>query len=75
MTETQISPPSNNAEHSQGERLHKVLARCGFGSRREIEGWIEQGRVQVNGKVAAQGMCLQARDQVRLDGRPLAWQE
>ena len=38
------------------ERLQKALARMGFGSRREIEGWIEQGRVKLNGKVAELGV-------------------
>jgi len=33
------------------ERLHKVLAQCGVGSRRECETLIEQGRVQIDGKV------------------------
>lgn len=38
------------------EKLQKVLARAGAGSRRKLEQWIEQGRVKVNGEVAHLGM-------------------
>ncbi|GIT53614.1 MAG: hypothetical protein Ct9H300mP16_07740 [Pseudomonadota bacterium] len=34
------------------ERVQKVLARVGVGSRREIENWIRQGRVSINGSAA-----------------------
>ena len=37
------------------EKLQKVLARAGHGSRREIESKIEAGRVSVDGKVATLG--------------------
>ncbi len=37
------------------EKLQKVLARAGHGSRREIEGEIEAGRVSVDGKIATLG--------------------
>ena len=37
------------------ERLHKVLARMGVGSRREIERWIQQGLVEVDGNTAQLG--------------------
>lgn len=38
-----------------GERLQKVLAQAGYGSRREIERWIEKGEVKLNGKTASLG--------------------
>lgn len=46
-----------------------MLARLGVGSRREAEEWIRAGRLSVNGTVAALGVRVQPRDQLRLDGR------
>ena len=54
------------------EKLQKVLARTGLGSRRELETWIEAGRVSVNGKVATLGDRVEAEDIVRVDGKPIA---
>ena len=54
---------------ASSEKLHKVLARAGLGSRREIEGWISQGRVSVDGRPAALGDRVQGRERVRVDGR------
>jgi len=54
------------------ERLQKVLARLGLGSRREIETWIRAGRITVNGTPASLGVSIDARDQVHIDGRPVA---
>ncbi|MCW9023156.1 MAG: 23S rRNA pseudouridine(2605) synthase RluB [Gammaproteobacteria bacterium] len=53
------------------ERLQKVLARAGYGSRREIESWIEQGRIKVNGKTAELGLQVSEEDKIILDGKPL----
>ncbi|MCM5703979.1 23S rRNA pseudouridine(2605) synthase RluB [Larsenimonas salina] len=53
------------------EKLQKVLARSGFGSRREMEGAISQGRVSVNGKTAQLGDRIGPSDQVSLDSRPV----
>ncbi len=53
------------------ERLHKLLASAGFGSRREIERWIGEGRVSVNGVIARLGDSASAEDDISIDGRRL----
>jgi len=54
------------------ERLQKILARAGFGSRRASESLISAGRVSVNGQVAKLGSKADpARDAIRVDGRRL----
>lgn len=55
--------------NEEGERLQKVLARAGFGSRRTCEELIASGRVRVNGDVAELGRRVDVDvDQVRVDG-------
>jgi 23S rRNA pseudouridine2605 synthase len=51
------------------ERLQKVLAQHGLGSRREIETWMRAGRVLLNGSPAAPGAPYSPGDRVRIDGR------
>jgi 23S rRNA pseudouridine2605 synthase len=51
------------------ERLQKFLANQGVGSRREVEKWIEQGRIKVNGQVAALGLKVSAEDRISIDGK------
>ncbi len=53
------------------ERLQKVLAARGLGSRRQIEAWIRAGRVRVNGEVAVLGTRVGPDDRIAVDGRPL----
>lgn len=55
----------------EGERLQKVLAAAGLGSRREIEGWIAAGRVSVNSSPATLGQRVGPHDAIAIDGRPL----
>ncbi|MFM7685594.1 MAG: S4 domain-containing protein [Actinomycetota bacterium] len=56
----------------QGERLQKVLATRGWGSRRVCEGLITSGRVTVNGEVAVLGRRVDAEhDLVEVDGVPI----
>lgn len=50
------------------EKLQKVLARAGFGSRREIEGWISEGRISINGQLATLGDRAGDNDVIRVDG-------
>ena len=55
----------------QGEKLQKVLAQAGFGSRRAMEEWIAAGRVSVNGEPATLGMRVQAGDLVKTERRTI----
>ena len=50
------------------EKLQKVLARLGYGSRREMEEWIKSGRVKVNRRVAKVGDRVTDKDQIIVDG-------
>jgi 23S rRNA pseudouridine2605 synthase len=63
------STPSPDA--SAGERVQKLLSAAGVGSRREVERWIRESRLKVNGEVPALGAKLTARDRITLDGRPV----
>ena len=51
------------------ERLHKLLAQHGIGSRRQVEAWIREGRVLVNGRPAEIGHALQEGERVIVDGK------
>lgn len=51
------------------EKLQKILARAGLGSRREMERWLEQGRVTLNRRVAQLGDRAGEDDEIRVDGR------
>ena len=54
-----------------GEKLQKILASRGLGSRREIEQWIVQGRVFLNGKTAQLGDRAEPTDRIELDKRSI----
>ncbi|MDO4512989.1 MAG: pseudouridine synthase [Lachnospiraceae bacterium] len=61
----------NVMEKNTAERLNKYLAMCGVCSRREADKLIEQGRVFVNGNVAAMGTKVQVGDLVEVGGKPV----
>ncbi|MBT4162563.1 MAG: rRNA pseudouridine synthase [Gammaproteobacteria bacterium] len=56
------------------EKLQKVLAAKGLGSRREIERWISAGRISVNGKTATLGDRVTGEDRIQVDGKPVSGQ-
>lgn len=57
----------NQTPEIEPERIQKVLARAGLGSRREIESWIEQGRLKVNEKVVGLGDRITGHEKIKLD--------
>ena len=59
----------NNPIKPEGEKLQKLLARIGLGSRRQLEEVIKNGRVSINGKIAQLGERATDNDEVRIDGR------
>ena len=60
------------AAEDTGEKLQKVLATQGLGSRRAMETWISTGRIKVNGEIAHLGQRVRASDRIQVDnGRPL----
>jgi len=54
------------------ERLQKVLARAGYGSRRKIEGWMREQRITVNGVAAELGQKISDTDVILIDGQPVS---
>ena len=56
-------------QDSAGERLQKVLARAGIGSRRQVEALIEEGRVELNGKPAQLGDRYKYGDRLKVNGK------
>ncbi|WP_287028573.1 23S rRNA pseudouridine(2605) synthase RluB [Pseudomonas sp. UBA6310] len=70
---TEHEQPAEHVAH--GEKLQKVLARMGLGSRRDIETWISQGRVKVNASVATLGQRVDLHDAIALDGRLIKREE
>ena len=58
--------------NTDGERIAKIMARAGLCSRREAEGWIAAGRVEVNGeRLTSPALNIKPGDRVSVDGKPL----
>src|SRR5512135_2948941 len=64
-----LKRPAQAAGPNTEERLQKVLANAGLGSRRMLEERIEAGEIRVNGNVAELGSSVHAGDRVELDGK------
>ncbi len=68
-SETDIVSGVNDQGERDGERLHKVLAQQGLGSRRNMEALIERGEVDVNGVKARVGQIVNEQDRVHVNRR------
>jgi 23S rRNA pseudouridine2605 synthase len=70
---SRIEEPADAAEGLESgngpQKIHKVLAQAGLGSRREMEELIRAGKVKVNGAVAQVGMRVQPGDVIRVAKR------
>lgn len=65
-------PPGQASDPARGERIAKALARAGVASRREVERYIAEGRVALNGRVLDTPAVLVAPgDVLTLDGKPV----
>jgi 23S rRNA pseudouridine2605 synthase len=69
------APKAVTRQVDAGERIQKVLARGGVGSRREIERWIAEGRLKLNGEVVTVGTRLRAGDHLQINGRVVHWEK
>lgn len=67
-------PAAPESEREDGpQRIAKLLARAGIGSRRDVERMIEEGRIALNGEVVVQPAPLLASlDGLTVDGNPVA---
>jgi 23S rRNA pseudouridine2605 synthase len=65
--------PATAAADPRGERLQKLLAAAGLGSRREIESWIEAGRVSVGGAISKLGDRALPGAEIAVDGKVVSF--
>jgi len=66
--QTPLSPPAA----PDGERLQKLIAAAGLGSRRTVEEWIVAGRVTLDGRTAQLGERARPGQRIEVDGKPIA---
>ena len=71
FAEVNLDDGNPTDEKLHGEKLQKVLAQAGFGSRRMMEEWIVAGRVSVNGEPATLGMRVVDGDLVKAERRTI----
>ncbi len=68
---TEEAPRRVLAPEPDAPKLQKVLAQAGIGSRRDMEQWMQEGRVTVNGRPAHTGQRVSFGDRVAIDGKPV----
>ena len=54
------------------QRIQKFLAARGVGSRRQVERWIAEGRIKINGRIAEAGEPVGPDDKIQIDGKPVS---
>jgi 23S rRNA pseudouridine2605 synthase len=69
------SAKATPAHPESGERIQKILARGGVASRREIERWITEGRLKINGITATLGTRLNTGDHLQINDRVVHWEK
>lgn len=62
-------PLPGQVEDAGADRVQKLLAAAGVGSRRTVDRWVAEGRVRINGRIAAAGTRVRSGDRIRIDGR------
>ena len=72
---SKVTNRTNRTQPEVGERIQKVLARGGMGSRREIERWIDEGRLKLNHNVVKLGDRLKEGDHLQLNERVVHWEK
>ncbi|QXI30056.1 23S rRNA pseudouridine(2605) synthase RluB [Pseudomonas vanderleydeniana] len=75
MSDNDLQDQDSQPIRPAGEKLQKVLARIGVGSRRDVEGWISQGRIKVNGSEATLGQRVDLHDAITIDGKVIKREE
>ena len=66
---------TDGTESDLGERIQKVLSRGGVGSRREIERWITEGRLKLNGALVTLGTRIKPGDFLQVNDRVVQWEK
>ncbi len=54
------------------QRIQKFLSARGVGSRRQVERWISEGRIKINGRLAEAGEPVSPEDKIQIDGKPVS---
>ena len=67
------STPRPEIAEAPSQKLHKILAQSGLGSRRMMEEWIREGKITVNGAVATIGTRVKPTDLIRLGRKVIRW--
>ncbi len=70
-TDVLVAPKRVLAPEPDAPKLHKVLAQSGIGSRRDMEQWMAEGRVTVNGEPAHVGQRISFGDRIAVNGKPV----